>query len=55
MTLELSTESTYNLYKQKGELRSLQRSRINEGFGEFERNMVELTTWWDQSSIDPTT
>ena len=55
ITRKLSTESAYNLQKQKAELRSLQRSEINEDFGEFELNMVELTTRWDQSSIDPTT
>ncbi|RPA94239.1 hypothetical protein L873DRAFT_1793099 [Choiromyces venosus 120613-1] len=42
------------IYK-KGELRSLRKSGINEDFGEFELNMVELATRWDQSSIDPTT
>ncbi|KAG0129990.1 hypothetical protein HOY82DRAFT_540461 [Tuber indicum] len=42
------------IYK-KNELRSLQKSGTNEEFGEFELNMVELATRWDQSSTDPAT
>ncbi|KAG0135116.1 hypothetical protein HOY82DRAFT_600890 [Tuber indicum] len=42
------------IYK-KNELQSLQKSGTNEEFGEFEQNMVELTSRWDQSSIYPAT
>ncbi|KAG0133618.1 hypothetical protein HOY82DRAFT_604263 [Tuber indicum] len=42
------------IYK-KNELRLLQKSGTNEEFGEFELNMVELATRWDQSSTDPAT
>ncbi|KAG0123721.1 hypothetical protein HOY82DRAFT_544083 [Tuber indicum] len=42
------------MYK-KSELASLRKSGTDEEFGEFELNMLELVTRWDQSSIDPTT
>lgn len=34
---------------------SLKKTGTDEEFGEFELNMVELSTRWDQSSIDPDT
>lgn len=41
--------------KKKAELASLKKSGTDEEFGEFELNMVELATRWNQSSVDPTT
>ncbi|KAG0644696.1 hypothetical protein HOY80DRAFT_1028335 [Tuber brumale] len=40
------------IYK-KAELASLRKSGTDEEFGEFELNMVELATEWDQASTDP--
>ena len=43
------------VYTKRAELDSLKKSGTNEEFGEFELNMIELATRWDQSSIDPET